>query len=134
MLKCALAAPNGGSGRFRGAYSSVEMVDLDVVRRFDGPAEILDEEEFAEHQVRYGYPPEVTGHAERAASAMLAAVTSGTEPFGPGMPDHLPTRDSSPCAVVVGVNSMTCSRRGLLRRSDRESAMPPATCGRCRPP
>jgi hypothetical protein len=35
-----------------------------------------------ERQVRYGYPPEVTGNAERAASAMLAAVTSGTEPLG----------------------------------------------------
>lgn len=57
-------------------------LDLDVVRRFDGSAEILDEDEFAEHRVRYGYPPEVTDHAERAASAMLAAVTSGTEPFG----------------------------------------------------
>ena len=29
-----------------------------------------------------GYPPEVTGHAERAATAMLAAVMNGTEPFG----------------------------------------------------
>ncbi len=66
------------------ADDHVEMVDLDldVVRRFDGSAEILDEDEFAEHQVRYGYPPEVTSRAEQAASAMLAAVTSGTEPFG----------------------------------------------------
>ena len=66
------------------AGDQVEMVDpdLDVVRGFDGSAEIPDEDEFAEHQVRYGYPPEVTGHAERAATAMLAAVTSGTEPFG----------------------------------------------------
>jgi hypothetical protein len=65
------------------ADDHVEMVDLDldVVRRFDGSAEILDEDEFAEHQVRYGYPPEVTSRAEQAASAMLAAVTSGTEPF-----------------------------------------------------
>jgi uncharacterized protein len=62
----------------------VEMVDLDldVVRYFDGSAEILDEDEFAEHQVRYGYPAEVIGNAERTASAMLAAVTSGAEPFG----------------------------------------------------
>jgi uncharacterized protein len=62
----------------------VEMVDLDldVIRRFDGSAEILDEDEFAEHQVRYGYPPEVISDAERTASAMLAAVTSGAEPFG----------------------------------------------------
>lgn len=66
------------------ADDRVEMVDLDldVVRRFDGSAEILDEDEFAEHQVRYGYPPEVISHAEHAASAMLAAVISGAEPFG----------------------------------------------------
>lgn len=62
----------------------VEMadLDLDVVRRFDGSAEILDEDEFAEHQVRYGYPPEVIAQAEGAASALLAAVTSDAEPFG----------------------------------------------------
>jgi predicted RNA-binding protein associated with RNAse of E/G family len=37
----------------------VEMVDLDldVIRRFDGPAEILDEDEFAEHQVRTATRP-----------------------------------------------------------------------------
>jgi len=66
------------------AGDQVEMVDLDldVIRRFDGSAEILDEDEFAEHQARYGYPPEVISDAERAASALLAAVTSCTEPFG----------------------------------------------------
>jgi hypothetical protein len=31
--------------------------------------------------VRYGYPPEVISHAEHTASAMLAAVTGGAEPF-----------------------------------------------------
>jgi uncharacterized protein len=62
----------------------VEMVDmdLDVIRRYDGSAEILDEDEFAEHQVRYGYPPELIGEAERAAADLLAAVRSGAEPFG----------------------------------------------------
>jgi predicted RNA-binding protein associated with RNAse of E/G family len=66
------------------AGDQVEMVDLDlgVIRRFDGSAEILDQDEFAGHQVRYGYPPEVIRGAEHDASAPLAAVTSGTEPFG----------------------------------------------------
>jgi hypothetical protein len=66
------------------AGDQVEMVDLDldVVRHFDGSAKLLDEDEFAEHQVRYGYPAEVTSQAEQTASAMLAAVTSGIEPFG----------------------------------------------------
>jgi uncharacterized protein len=66
------------------AGDQVEMVDLDldVIRHFDGSAEILDGDEFAEHQARYGYPPEVISDAERAASALLGAVTSCTEPFG----------------------------------------------------
>jgi hypothetical protein len=65
------------------AGDQVEMIDLDldVVRRFDGSAEILDEDEFAEHQVRYGYPSAVTSRAGHDASALLAAVTSDTEPF-----------------------------------------------------
>ena len=33
----------------------------------------LDLDEFAEHQVRYGYPPEVISDAERTASTLLAA-------------------------------------------------------------
>lgn len=66
------------------AGDQVEMVDLDldVIRRFDGSAEILDEDEFAAHQVRYCYPPEVASRAGRTASALLAAVADGTEPFG----------------------------------------------------
>lgn len=66
------------------ADDQVEMVDLDldVIRRFDGSAEIIDADEFAEHQVRYGYPPAMISSAERTASALLAAVTSRAEPFG----------------------------------------------------
>jgi hypothetical protein len=65
------------------AADRVEMVDLDldVVRRFDGSAQILDEDEFAEHQVRYGYPPAVIGQAEQTAADLLAAVTASGEPF-----------------------------------------------------
>jgi len=36
---------------------------------------------WTEHQVRYGYPPEVISQAEHTASAVLVAVTSGAEPF-----------------------------------------------------
>jgi hypothetical protein len=64
-----------------GTVRAVDL-DLDVVRWRDGRVEVLDEDEFAEHQVRYGYPPEVISDAERTASALLSAVTSGAEPFG----------------------------------------------------
>jgi uncharacterized protein len=65
--------------------AEVTMVDLDldVVRmRSDGRVLLLDEDEFAEHQVRYGYPAEVIRQAEEAASWLLAAVGEGAEPFG----------------------------------------------------
>jgi protein associated with RNAse G/E len=58
-------------------------LDLDVVRlRRDGRVFVDDEDEFAEHQVRYGYPPEVVNKAEQAAASLLAAVSAGLEPFG----------------------------------------------------
>jgi hypothetical protein len=57
-------------------------LDLDVVRmRADGQVLLLDEDEFAEHQVRYGYPAEVIRRAEQAAAWLLAAVSAGAEPF-----------------------------------------------------
>lgn len=61
-------------------------LDLDVVRRFDGSWYVDDEDEFAEHQVRYGYPPELVAAAEaecarvadeiRAGAAVLASATA----------------------------------------------------------
>jgi uncharacterized protein len=65
------------------APDTVEMadLDLDVIRRFDGTAEILDADEFAVNQVRYGYPPGVIAAAERSAAGLLRAVRSRTEPF-----------------------------------------------------
>lgn len=66
------------------APGTAEMVDLDldIIRRFDGTAEILDADEFAMHQVRYGYPPGVIAAAERSAAELFRAVQSYTEPFG----------------------------------------------------
>jgi protein associated with RNAse G/E len=44
----------------------------------------VDQDEFAEHQVRYGYPPDVIAAAERAADQLHAALVNGTEPFAGG--------------------------------------------------
>jgi protein associated with RNAse G/E len=58
-------------------------LDLDVVRvRHDGRVFVDDEDEFALHQVRYGYPPDVIAAAEDAAAWLFAAVSAGAEPFG----------------------------------------------------
>ena len=62
----------------------VTMVDLDldvIRRRRDGQVLLDDEDEFAEHQVRYGYPAELISQAQQAAAWLLAAVSAGAEPF-----------------------------------------------------
>jgi protein associated with RNAse G/E len=56
-------------------------LDLDVCRRLDGAVVVLDEDEFAEHQVRYGYPADVIAESRRAATWLKAALADGTEPF-----------------------------------------------------
>jgi uncharacterized protein len=65
-----------------GEVTMVDL-DLDVVRlRADGQVLLVDEDEFAEHQVRYGYPAGVIRQAEQAAAALLVAIRARAEPFG----------------------------------------------------
>jgi hypothetical protein len=61
----------------------VEMVDLDldVVRLPDGRVEVLDEDEFADHQVRLAYPPDWIAAARRTADEVAARLRAGAEPF-----------------------------------------------------
>ncbi|AKT52571.1 hypothetical protein ADJ73_03725 [Arsenicicoccus sp. oral taxon 190] len=63
--------------------ATVAMVDLDldVVERRTGRTYIDDEDEFADHQVLFGYPPELVTAAEARAHRMLRLVESGAEPF-----------------------------------------------------
>jgi protein associated with RNAse G/E len=56
-------------------------LDLDVCRRQDGLVVLLDEDEFAEHQVKYGYPAEVIKASIDAAAWLQVALGDGTEPF-----------------------------------------------------
>jgi uncharacterized protein len=56
-------------------------LDLDVCRRRDGLVALLDEDEFAEHQVRYGYPADVIDAAVKSASWLQGALADDTEPF-----------------------------------------------------
>jgi uncharacterized protein len=63
-----------------GVLGAIDL-DLDVARRRDGAVKILDEDEFAEHQVRYGYPPDVVAAARDAADTVYAAVRANAEPF-----------------------------------------------------
>ncbi len=58
-------------------------LDLDVVRRRPGATvELLDEDEFAEHSLRYAYPDDVRSAAVAASRELLHAVAAGAGPFG----------------------------------------------------
>ncbi|HEY0531876.1 MAG TPA: DUF402 domain-containing protein [Actinoplanes sp.] len=57
-------------------------LDLDVVRHRDGRVLLVDEDEFAEHRIRYAYPAEVVSRAQATAADLVARVTAGAEPFG----------------------------------------------------
>ncbi|WAP55175.1 DUF402 domain-containing protein [Streptomyces sp. S465] len=58
-------------------------LDLDVIReRTDGATRMVDQDEFAEHQVRYGYPADVIAEAEAAGRWLMEAVDGRAEPFG----------------------------------------------------
>jgi hypothetical protein len=65
------------------------VLDLDVVRWRDGRVEVLDEDEFAEHQVQLGYPAELIRAARQTCDWLVEAVTSRTEPFGQAGADWL---------------------------------------------
>lgn len=56
-------------------------LDLDVIQRADGTWYVDDEDEFAEHQAAYGYPPEVVAAAEASRDEVWAAAHAGTGAF-----------------------------------------------------
>jgi protein associated with RNAse G/E len=60
---------------------SMTDLDLDIIRFVDGRVEIVDQDEFAEHQVAFGYPEEIIDAAQRAAGELHARVEARTEPF-----------------------------------------------------
>ncbi|NUT38321.1 MAG: DUF402 domain-containing protein [Hamadaea sp.] len=58
-------------------------LDLDVVRlHADRAVQLLDEDEFAEHRDRYGYPDDVAENALATSVWLLSALATGLEPFG----------------------------------------------------
>ncbi|MBT8240848.1 MAG: DUF402 domain-containing protein, partial [Acidimicrobiia bacterium] len=52
-------------------------LDLDVAVSPDGEMSVLDEDEFADHQVRFGYPDELVIGAEAAAEYVRSAIEAG---------------------------------------------------------
>jgi protein associated with RNAse G/E len=78
-LYCDITAPATWTGP---AQVTMVDLDLDVIRTHRGKVQLLDEDEFAHHQLRYGYPAETIASAAEAAQHVLAACRAHTEPFG----------------------------------------------------
>ena len=56
-------------------------LDLDVVRAGDGPAALVNEDEFVAHATRYAYPAALVTGARKAAGELLALAARGVAPF-----------------------------------------------------
>jgi hypothetical protein len=67
--------------RWDGSVVRAVDLDLDVVQELDGSVYVDDEDEFADHQVRFDYPPGTIALAEATRDAVLAAVRDGSAPF-----------------------------------------------------
>jgi hypothetical protein len=70
-----------------GPQRTVTMVDLDldVVRGRSGRVWVDDEDEFADHRVRYGYPADVVALATGSCDRVHAAVRAGAGVFDPAV-------------------------------------------------
>ena len=62
---------------WEGAELTCVDLDLDVIQRFDGGVFVDDEDEFAEHRTRYGYPAELVAEAERECARLRRDIESG---------------------------------------------------------
>jgi hypothetical protein len=56
-------------------------LDLDVIRGMNDRVVIDDEDEFAEHQVAFGYPADVIAAARTSCDRVHAAVVAGLSPY-----------------------------------------------------
>ncbi|MCB0907648.1 MAG: DUF402 domain-containing protein [Nocardioidaceae bacterium] len=66
---------------WEGVVVSLVDLDLDVIERLDGTVVVDDEDEFAEHQVAFGYPPEVIASARLACDRVRAEVAARRPPY-----------------------------------------------------
>lgn len=66
--------------RLPGRIRQVDL-DLDVVRTWEGVVKILDEDEFADHRIRFGYPPELIDGARGATAEVATMLALRNEPF-----------------------------------------------------
>jgi hypothetical protein len=84
--------------RWDGARVRMVDLDLDVVRGWTGRVWVDDEDEFADHRVRWGYPGDVVRLAATSCDAVHAAVTAGLPPYDGVVGAGWLTRLAAACA------------------------------------
>lgn len=84
-----------------GEVTMVDL-DLDVSRRRTGEVEVWDEDEFAAHQRKYGYPADVVAAAERSAEWLRDALTRNHEPFASVYRAYLALVTAPPSSAASG--------------------------------
>ncbi len=67
--------------RIDGSEVTYIDLDLDVAVRPGGEIQLLDEDEFEEHQQRYGYPEDVIERARHAADEVMRLARANAFPF-----------------------------------------------------
>jgi len=81
---------------WEGSTVSAVDLDLDVIRSRAGRTWVDDEDEFAAHRVRYGYPDDLVRAASASCDAVLADVIARRRPYdgrcGPGWVSRLSGR------------------------------------------
>ena len=63
------------------AEITVVDLDIDLVRYRDHRVEVEDEDEFEEHRLEMGYPPEIVEGSLNGAAALREALVRDDEPF-----------------------------------------------------
>jgi predicted RNA-binding protein associated with RNAse of E/G family len=66
---------------WRSGQVTMVDLDLDVIRLDGGEVVIDDEDEFAHHQIAYGYPATVVAKARQTADSIRTKIANGEEPF-----------------------------------------------------
>lgn len=72
-----------------GNTATLVDLDLDVVQLRSGQVVVEDEDEFTEHQRRFGYPDSLIAAARATTAEMVLTVEGGVEPFGTVAPTRL---------------------------------------------
>ena len=84
--------------RWDGDRVSMVDLDLDVVRGRTGRVWVDDEDEFADHRVRFGYPADVVRLAATSCDQVQAAVAAGAPPYDGVAPATWFSRLAAACA------------------------------------